>query len=82
MGVAIGSPFQLEALTVGLSVLKAGKTYAHRLEDFIQTDAAIKPRQLSALYYNLDSEVIGINTGIVSRSGGYMGIGFAIQAHG
>jgi serine protease Do len=47
-------------------------------EDFIQTDAAINPGNSGGPLLNLEGEVVGINTAIFSRSGGYMGIGFAI----
>lgn len=81
--VAIGSPFQLEAtLTVG--VVSARGRQNLRItdyEDFIQTDAAINPGNSGGPLLNLSSEVIGINTAIVSRSGGYMGIGFAIPSN-
>ncbi len=81
--IAIGSPFQLEAtLTVG--VVSAKGRQGLRIsdyEDFIQTDAAINPGNSGGPLLNLDAEVIGINTAIVSRSGGYMGIGFAIPSN-
>jgi serine protease Do len=81
--VAIGSPFQLEAtLTVG--VVSARGRQNLRItdyEDFIQTDAAINPGNSGGPLLNLKSQVIGINTAIVSRSGGYMGIGFAIPSN-
>ncbi|MCX6989133.1 MAG: DegQ family serine endoprotease [Chlamydiae bacterium] len=81
--VAIGSPFQLEAsLTVGVISAKGRQNLKITdLEDFIQTDAAINPGNSGGPLLNLDSEVIGINTAIVSRSGGYMGIGFAIPSN-
>ncbi len=81
--VAIGSPFQLEAsLTVGVISAKGRQNLRITdLEDFIQTDAAINPGNSGGPLLNLDSEVIGINTAIVSRSGGYMGIGFAIPSN-
>ncbi len=81
--VAIGSPFQLEAsLTVGVVSAKGRQNLRITdLEDFIQTDAAINPGNSGGPLLDLNSDVIGINTAIVSRSGGYMGIGFAIPSN-
>lgn len=81
--VAIGSPFQLEAsLTVGVISAKGRQNLRITdLEDFLQTDAAINPGNSGGPLLNLNSEVIGINTAIVSRTGGYMGIGFAIPSN-
>lgn len=81
--VAIGSPFQLEAsLTVGVVSAKGRQNLRITdLEDFIQTDAAINPGNSGGPLLNLNSEVIGMNTAIVSRTGGYMGIGFAIPSN-
>ncbi len=81
--IAIGSPFQLEAsLTVGVVSAKGRQNLKITdLEDFIQTDAAINPGNSGGPLLNLKSEVVGINTAIVSRSGGYMGIGFAIPSN-
>ncbi len=81
--VAIGSPFQLEAtVTVGVISAKGRQNLRiNDLEDFIQTDAAINPGNSGGPLINLHAEVIGINTAIVSRSGGYMGIGFAIPSN-
>lgn len=81
--VAIGSPFQLEAsLTVGVISAKGRQNLRITdLEDFIQTDAAINPGNSGGPLLNLKSQVIGINTAIVSRTGGYMGIGFAIPSN-
>lgn len=78
--VAIGNPFGLShTLTAGVVSAK-GRTGLgiNDYEDFIQTDAAINPGNSGGPLVNLDGEVIGINTAIFSRSGGYMGVGFAI----
>jgi len=81
--IAIGSPFQLEAsLTVGVVSAKGRQNLRITdLEDFIQTDAAINPGNSGGPLLDLSSQVIGINTAIVSRSGGYMGIGFAVPSN-
>lgn len=78
--VAIGNPFGLNnTLTVGVVSAK-GRTSVgiNDYEDFIQTDAAINPGNSGGPLVNLDGQVVGMNTAIFSRSGGYMGIGFAI----
>lgn len=78
--IAVGNPFGLShTLTVGVVSAK-GRTGLgiNDYEDFIQTDAAINPGNSGGPLLNLDGEVIGINTAIFSRSGGYMGVGFAI----
>ncbi len=78
--IAIGNPFGLsETVTVGV-VSAVGRSNVHiaAYENFIQTDAAINPGNSGGPLINLDGKVIGINTAIVSQSGGYMGIGFAI----
>lgn len=78
--VAIGNPFGLsETLTVGVVSAKGrnGMRIAD-YEDFIQTDAAINPGNSGGPLLNVDGEVVGINTAIYSRSGGNMGIGFAV----
>ena len=80
--VAIGNPFGLShTLTVGVVSAK-GRTSVgiNDYEDFIQTDAAINPGNSGGPLVNLDGEVVGINTAIFSRSGGYMGVGFAIPS--
>jgi len=81
--VAIGNPFGLShSLTVGVvSALGRNSLGISDYEDFIQTDAAINPGNSGGPLVNLDGEVIGINTAIASRNGGYMGIGFAIPSN-
>lgn len=78
--VAIGASFGLEnTITAGIVSAKGRNIgNAAQYEDYIQTDAAINPGNSGGPLVNLRGEVVGINTAIVSRSGGYMGIGFAI----
>ncbi len=80
--VAIGNPFGLEAtLTKGIISAKGRQDLGIvPYEDFIQTDAPINPGNSGGPLLNLKGEVIGVNTAIISRSGGYMGIGFAIPS--
>lgn len=81
--VAAGNPFGLDnSITAGIVSAK-GRSLANsgNYEDFIQTDAAINPGNSGGPLVNLDGEVVGINTAIFSRSGGYMGIGFAIPSN-
>lgn len=80
--IAIGNPFGLQA-TVTVGVISAkGRNQLHiaDFEDFIQTDAAINPGNSGGPLLNIDGEVIGVNTAIVSGNGGYIGIGFAIPS--
>lgn len=78
--VAAGNPFGLDnSITAGIVSAKGRSIMGGgQFEDFIQTDAAINPGNSGGPLVNLRGEVIGINTAIFSRSGGYMGIGFAI----
>jgi serine protease Do len=78
--IAIGSPFELNrTVTVGVISAKGrNRIGINDYENFIQTDAAINPGNSGGPLLNIHGEVIGINTAIFSRSGGYMGIGFAI----
>lgn len=78
--IAIGSPFELnQTVTVGVVSAKGrNRMGITDYENFIQTDAAINPGNSGGPLLNIHGEVIGINTAIFSRSGGYMGIGFAI----
>lgn len=82
--LAVGNPFGLEhTVTAGIVSAKgrhevlSGESY----EDFIQTDAAINPGNSGGALVDLDGNLMGINTAIVSRDGGYQGIGFAIPAN-
>jgi serine protease Do len=78
--LALGNPFGLQhTVTYGIVSAKGrGNLDLADYEDFIQTDAAINPGNSGGAMVNLNGELIGINTAIVSRSGGYQGIGFAI----
>ena len=78
--LAIGNPFGLtQTVTVGVISAKGRSGVGITdYEDFIQTDAAINPGNSGGPLVNLRGEAIGMNTAIFTRSGGYMGIGFAI----
>jgi serine protease Do len=77
--LAIGSPFGLDmTVTAGIISAKGRGIQKTEREDYIQTDAAINPGNSGGPLLNLDGEVIGINTAISTRSGGYDGVGFAI----
>jgi serine protease Do len=81
--LAIGSPFQLsQTVTAGIvsATGRANMGFAN-YEDFIQTDAAINPGNSGGALINSRGELIGINTGIYSESGGYQGIGFAVPSN-
>ncbi len=84
--LAIGSPLSEElAHTVTSGIISAkGRTGLfdqRQYEDFIQTDAAINPGNSGGALVNLRGELVGINTAIASRNGGFMGIGFAIPSN-
>jgi serine protease Do len=82
--LAIGNPFQLNQ-TVTLGIVSAtGRSLEGRLatyEDFIQTDAAINPGNSGGALINARGELVGINTAIVSETGGYQGVGFAVPSN-
>ena len=81
--LAIGSPFQLsQTVTAGI-VSATGRSNIGftDYEDFIQTDAAINPGNSGGALINSRGELVGINTGIFSQSGGYQGIGFAVPSN-
>lgn len=90
--MAIGNPFgyaiENPEPTVTLGLISALHRYLPALgkrersyDDFIQTDAAINPGNSGGPLVNLDGEVIGINTAIITTTGGYQGIGFAIPVN-
>jgi serine protease Do len=81
--LAVGNPFGLShTLTAGIVSAKGRSGIGlNDYENFIQTDAAINPGNSGGPLVNLDGEAVGINTAIFSRSGGYMGIGFAIPVN-
>jgi Do/DeqQ family serine protease len=80
--VAIGSPFGLRQTVTSGIVSGLGRTgLGDGYEDFIQTDASINPGNSGGALVNLRGELIGINSQILSRSGGNMGIGFAIPTN-
>ena len=78
--IAIGSPFELsQTVTVGVVSAKGrNRMGITDYENFIQTDAAINPGNSGGPLLNIRGEAVGMNTAIFSRSGGFMGIGFAI----
>jgi Do/DeqQ family serine protease len=81
--LAIGSPFQLsQTVTAGIvSAVGRSNVGFAQYEDFIQTDAAINPGNSGGALVNPRGELVGINTGIFSESGGYQGIGFAVPSN-
>ena len=81
--IAVGNPFGLShTITAGIVSAKGRNSVGiNDYEDFIQTDAAINPGNSGGPLVNLDGEVVGMNTAIFSKSGGYMGIGFAIPVN-
>ena len=78
--MAVGNPFNLSStVTTGIvSALGRHQSGISMYQNFIQTDAAINPGNSGGALVNIEGELIGINTMIYTRSGGYMGIGFAI----
>ncbi|ARU05956.1 2-alkenal reductase [Comamonas serinivorans] len=80
--LAIGNPFGVgQTVTSGIvSALGRNQLGINTYENFIQTDAAINPGNSGGALVNIDGALLGINTAIYSRSGGSMGIGFAIPS--
>lgn len=81
--LAVGNPFGLnQTITMGIiSAVGRANIGIAEYEDFIQTDAAINPGNSGGPLVNIQGEMIGINTFIISRSGGYQGIGFAVPSN-
>ena len=79
--VAIGSPFNFEnTVTAGIVSAKGRSLPQENFVPFIQTDVAINPGNSGGPLFNLRGEVVGINSQIYSRTGGFMGLSFAIPA--
>jgi len=77
--MAIGNPFGLDhTVTAGIVSAKSRFIGAGNYDDYIQTDAAINPGNSGGPLINLRGEVVGINSAIFSRTGGNIGIGFAV----
>ena len=83
--LAVGSPFGYrESVTVGIISAKSREVQSgvqRPFQKFLQTDAAINPGNSGGPLVNIRGEVIGINTAIVTRSGGYEGLGFALASN-
>jgi serine protease Do len=81
--LAIGNPFGVgQTVTMGIVSAKGRADLGIiDYEDFIQTDAAINPGNSGGALVNMEGKLVGINTAILSRSGGYQGVGFAIPSN-
>jgi serine protease Do len=80
--IAIGNPFGLEtSLSLGVVSARNRDVNQGRYDDFIQTDAAINRGNSGGPLFNLDGDVIGVNSAILSPTGASVGIGFAIPAN-
>ena len=81
--LAVGNPFGIgESVTMGIiSAIGRSNIGIADYEDFIQTDAAINPGNSGGALINLKGELIGINTAILTKGGGYEGIGLAIPSN-
>jgi S1-C subfamily serine protease len=81
--LAVGDPFGVgKSVTMGIVSAKGRSGMGiEDYEDFIQTDAAINPGNSGGALVNLRGELVGVNTAIASKSGGYAGIGFAIPSN-
>ncbi len=83
MVLAVGNPFDVgQTMTLGIiSALGRGGFEIAGYENFIQTDAAINPGNSGGALVDVEGRLVGINTAIVSRSGGFMGVGFAVPVN-
>ena len=82
MVLAIGNPFGIgQTVTTGIVSAKGRATMGLDYEDFIQTDAAINPGNSGGALVDIDGRLVGMNTAILSRSGGNQGIGFAVPTN-
>jgi serine protease Do len=80
--MAIGNPFGLGgSVTVGIISATKRDINAGPYDDFLQTDAAINRGNSGGPLFNMDGQVIGVNTAIISPSGGSIGIGFAVPSN-
>ncbi|MFC5457443.1 DegQ family serine endoprotease [Prosthecobacter fluviatilis] len=80
--LAVGHPFGIgQTVTTGIISAKGRATLGLDYEDFIQTDAAINPGNSGGALVDVDGRLIGMNTAILSRSGGNQGIGFAVPTN-
>lgn len=80
--VAIGNPFGLEGtVTAGIVSGRSRRITDRPYDDYIQTDASINKGNSGGPMFNMDGEVIGINTAIFSPTGGSVGIGFAVPSN-
>ena len=80
--LAVGAPFGLAGtVTSGIISAKGRNLHMNMYEDFLQTDAAINPGNSGGPLISMDGKVIGINSAIKSRSGGFQGVGLAVASN-
>ena len=79
--LAIGSPFGLQQTVTAGIISAKGRSLQGPFDDFLQTDAAINPGNSGGPLVNMSGEVVGINSAILSRTGGNVGIGFSIPVN-
>ncbi|MEM1215976.1 MAG: trypsin-like peptidase domain-containing protein [Bacteroidota bacterium] len=84
--LAVGNPFNLESTVTAGIVSAKGRNIdilegQDRIESFIQTDAVVNPGNSGGALVNTNGELIGVNTAIITRSGGYEGYSFAVPAN-